>query len=120
MKTQNLHFNNIHLRSVVLACVVQMNVSGLGLPNCLLSHTKQQQNMSNFFNYDDPGAAQLYDETRVAMRADVIGGMLQVYCGKPLTVPLPLFELNQQTHWYFSYFSQKTGIDISCKLSQLA
>ena len=32
--------------------------------------------------------------------------------------PLPLSGLIQQTtNWYFSYFSQKTGFEISCKLS---
>ena len=44
--------------------------------------------MSNYFNYDAPGAAKAYDRTRIPIGADVIGAMLQIHCGKPLKVGL--------------------------------
>ena len=44
--------------------------------------------MSTIFNYSTPGAAENYDEKRVAVGVDIIAGMIQIYCGKPMKVSL--------------------------------
>ena len=59
--------------------------------------------MSNIFNYDAPGAAKNYDKRRIALGVDVIAGMIHIYCGKPMKVPLS--ELQVDSVCFVSFFS---------------
>ena len=68
--------------------------------------------MSYIFNYDAPGAAKIYDKKRVAVGADVIAGMLQIYCGKPLKVLCMNFD-----SIIFFFLCIVTSIDIELAFS---
>ena len=50
--------------------------------------------MNRFYNYDSPGAAEIYDKSRHAMGADVIAGLMYVRCKKPLKVTTNIYSDN--------------------------
>ena len=71
--------------------------------------------MSNFFNYDAPGAAKAYDRTKIPIGADVIGAMLQIHCGKPLNVCL-LRDLDRFSIVCIFVFKEALFLFASCLL----
>lgn len=42
--------------------------------------------MSNIFDYEKPGVAEIYDKERYPMGANIIAGLLYIHGGKPLKV----------------------------------
>ena len=57
------------------------------MTQCLkLSDSSSTRRHKSFFNYEEGNAARVYDQERYAMGADVIAGLLHVYCNKNLKV----------------------------------